>query len=366
MSFLDILDKFETFDFETYFKNVDDSMVLKSLEKKELSYLDFLNLLSPKAKNHIERMAQKAHKVTVANFGYTINLYLPIYVSNYCSSDCLYCGFSKKNKIKRKKLSLEEVENEAKEIAKTGIKHILFLTGESRKMTSLSYLVDVTKILKRYFSFVAIEVFPMSTRDYKTLFSAGVDGLTVYQEVYDKKLYKSVHISGEKADYHYRLETPERGAKAGFRNINIGALFGIGNIEKEAFFSGLHAKYLGDKYLECELGLSLPRINDAEGGFKPNVILDDVTFVQIMCAYRLFLPRVEINISTREDADFRDNLLGICATKFSAGSKTEVGGYTLAKTEPQFEISDRRESDEVIEKIQKLGYEPVYKNWENI
>ncbi len=366
MSFLKILKEYDDFDFSGYFANVTDEMVLNSINKKSLDKFDFLNLLSPRAKIHLEKIAQKAHEITVANFGYTINLYLPIYVSNYCSSDCLYCGFSKKNKIPRKKLSLEEVEIEAREIAKSGIKHILFLTGESRKITPLEYLCNVTKILKKHFSFVAIEVYPMSQKDYEVLFKAGVDGLTVYQEVYDKELYKSVHVSGEKSDYKYRLETPERGAKAGFRNLNIGALFGIGDIASEAFFSGLHASYLSKKYLGCELGLSLPRINEAEGGFQPNCILDDVSFVQIMCAYRLFLPRVEINISTREDADFRDNLLGICATKFSAGSKTEVGGYTVAKTKPQFEISDTRESDEVIKRIQELGYEPVYKNWENI
>ncbi len=366
MSFLNILREYEDFDFDGYFKNVTDEMIISSINKKVLDKFDFLNLLCVKAKNHIEMMAQKAHKITVANFGYTINLYLPIYVSNYCSSDCLYCGFSKKNKIHRKKLSLEEVEIEAEEIAKTGIKSILFLTGESRKVTPLEYLCDVTKILKKHFSFVAIEVFPMSQEDYEVLFKAGVDGLTVYQEVYDKKIYKSVHVSGEKSNFEYRLDTPERGAKAGFRSLNIGTLFGLGDISQEAFFSGLHARYLSDKYLECELGLSLPRINDAEGDFKPNTILDDVTFVQIMCAYRLFLPRADINISTREDANFRDNLLGICATKFSAGSKTEVGGYTKAKTEPQFEISDKRDSEEVIHRIQNLGYEPVYKNWESI
>jgi len=366
MSFLNKLNRYKSFDFKNYFDNVDDEMILSSIEKNELNQFDFLNLLSPKAKSHLEKMAQKAHEITVANFGYTISLYLPIYVSNYCSSDCLYCGFSKKNKIHRKKLTLEEVEIEASEIAKTGIKHILFLTGESRKITPLEYLCDVTKILKKYFSLVAIEVFPMSEEDYKTLFKAGVDELTVYQEVYDKSLYHSVHVSGEKSNYEYRLDTPERGAKAGFRGINIGALFGIGDIQKEAFFSGLHASYLTNKFPQCNLGLSIPRINDAEGDFKPNTILNDATFVQIMCAYRLFLPRADINISTRESAQFRDNLLNICATKFSAGSKTEVGGYTKAKTEPQFEISDKRESGDVIQRIQELGYEPVYKNWENI
>lgn len=366
MSFLEKLKEYEDFDFEQYFANVTDEMILESIEKQKLSKYDFLNLLAPQAKKHLETIARRAHEVTVQNFGYTINLYLPIYVSNYCSSNCLYCGFSKQNKIQRNKLSLDEVETEAKEIAKTGIKHILFLTGESKKITPMEYLLGVAKILRKYFSLVAIEIAPMSEVEYQQLFNAGVDALTIYQEVYDHNIYKQVHISGEKTNYAYRLDAPERGAKAGFRNVNIGTLFGLGNTQKEAFFSGLHAKYLSDKYLECELGLSLPRINEAEGGFQPYTLLDDVTFVQIMCAYRLFLPRVEINISTREKAEFRDNLLGICATKFSAGSKTEVGGYTKARTKPQFEISDVRDSDTVVEKIKKMGYEPVYKNWESI
>ncbi|MDX1810029.1 MAG: 2-iminoacetate synthase ThiH [Sulfurospirillaceae bacterium] len=366
MSFLEKLKEYEEFDLDSYFENVTDEMILESIYKTTLDKYDFLNILAPQAKKFLEKIAQRAHDVTVQNFGYTINLYLPMYVSNYCSSNCLYCGFSKQNRIQRSKLTLEEVEAEAQEIAKTGIKHILFLTGESKKITPLEYLIDVTKILKKYFSLVAIEIAPMSEEEYKQLFDAGVNGLTIYQEVYDREIYGQVHISGEKTNYDYRLDAPERGAKAGFRNVNIGALFGLGNIQKEAFISGLHAKYLSDKYLECELGLSLPRINEAEGGFQPYTLLDDATFVQIMCAYRLFLPRVEINISTREKAEFRNNLLKICATKFSAGSRTEVGGYTKARTEPQFEISDVRDSKDVIDKITAMGYEPVYKNWENI
>ncbi|BDU51554.1 2-iminoacetate synthase ThiH [Haliovirga abyssi] len=366
MSFFNVLKNFNEFNFNEYFEQVTEKMVLDSLVKKELDYYDFLNLLSPKAENNLEMIAKKAHDITVQNFGYTINLYLPMYLSNYCSSDCLYCGFSKNNHITRKKLTLDEVEKEAIEISKTGIKHILILTGESKEITPINYTIKVVEILKRYFSFVGIEMFPMDEDDYAKLFEAGVDGLTVYQEVYNKEIYEKVHISGEKRDYNYRLETPERGAKAGFRNINIGNLFGLGDIKSEAFFSGIHAKYLTDKYLDTEFGLSLPRINRAEGGFKPFSHLNDISFVQIMSAYRLFLPKVEINISTREKPEFRDNLLNICATKFSAGSKTEVGGYTLAKTEPQFEISDNRNTEEIIKKIKDMGYQPILKNWEMI
>jgi len=219
-------------------------------------------------------------------------------------------------------------------------------------------------VLKKYFSSISIEIYPMEIDEYKILKNAGVDGLTVYQEVYDKKIYKKVHTSGEKRDFLYRLDTPERGAKAGFRAINIGSLFGLAEIKKEAFFSGIHAKYLMDKYLECEVSLSLPRINHAEGEFKPDFELDDKTFLQIMLAYRAFMPMVGINVSTRERAEFRDNLIGLGVTKFSAGSKTDVGGYANEeKSTAQFDISDDRSVQEIVDMIKSRGYQPVFKDW---
>ncbi len=363
-SFEPILNHFEKFDFQDYLDRVSDKDIINSLNKDSLDEFDFLNLLSPKAQNHLEMMAQISQKHYLRHFGRTIGLYIPIYISNYCSSDCSYCGFSKKNKIARKHLTKDEIENEAKEIAKTGIKHILLLTGESKKMANLEYLLDAVEILKRYFSSVSIEIYPMETKEYKVLKKAGVDGLTVYQEVYDKKIYKEVHTSGEKSNFSYRLNTPERGAKAGFRAISIGSLFGLGEIKSEAFFSGLHAKYLMDKYLECEISLSLPRINHAEGDFKPKYSLDDRTFLQIMLAYRIYMPMVGINISTRERAGFRDNLVGLGVTKLSAGSKTDVGGYEGKDVSAaQFDISDDRSVNEIVKMIKKRGYQPVFKDW---
>jgi len=363
-SFSEVLEKFEDFDFEGYFNGVSDRDIVHSLQKETLTFYDFLNLLSSKATNYLEDLAKVSQRNYLRHFGRTIGLYIPIYISNYCSSDCAYCGFSKKNKIARKHLTKDEIEKEAIEIAKTGIKHILLLTGESKKMADMEYLLMAVGVLKKYFSSISIEIYPMEVDEYKILKNAGVDGLTVYQEVYDKKIYKKVHTSGEKRDFLYRLDTPERGAKAGFRAINIGSLFGLAEIKKEAFFSGIHAKYLMDKYLECEVSLSLPRINHAEGEFKPDFELDDKTFLQIMLAYRAFMPMVGINVSTRERADFRDNLIGLGVTKFSAGSKTDVGGYANEeKSTAQFDISDDRSVQEIVDMIKSRGYQPVFKDW---
>ncbi len=363
-SFEPILEHFEKFDFQDYLDKVSDKDIINSINRDNLDEFDFLNLLSPKAQNHLEMMAKISQKNYIRHFGRTIGLYIPIYISNYCSSDCAYCGFSKKNKIVRKHLTKDEIEKEAKEIAKTGIKHILLLTGESKKMANLEYLLDAVEILKRYFSSVSIEIYPMETNEYRVLKKAGVDALTVYQEVYDRKIYKEVHTSGEKSNFLYRLNTPERGAKAGFRAISIGSLFGLGEIRSEAFFSGLHAKYLMDKYLECEISLSLPRINHAEGDFRPKYSLDDKIFLQIMLAYRIYMPMIGINISTRERADFRDNLIGLGVTKLSAGSKTDVGGYEGKDVSTaQFDISDDRSVKEIVKAIKHRGYQPVFKDW---
>ncbi len=366
-NFEPILEHYEKFDFDNYLKNVTDKDIEKSLNKKNLNEFDFLNLLSHKAGNYLEEMAVVSHKNYMQHFGKVIGLYIPIYISNYCSSDCAYCGFSKKNKIKRKHLTKEEIDKEAREIAKTGIKHILLLTGEAKKIANLEYIKMAVEVLKKYFSSVSIEIYPLDINDYKELKKIGVDGLTVYQEVYDKNIYKEVHTSGEKANYLYRLNTPERGAKANFRVINIGVLFGLGDIQKEAFFSGIHAKYLMDKYLECEISLSLPRINHAEGSFKPKSNLDNKTFLQIMLAYRIYMPMIGINISTREKASFRDNLIGLGVTKMSAGSKTDVGGYEgINVSTPQFDINDNRSVEEIVKVIKQKGYQPVFKDWELI
>lgn len=312
-------------------------------------------------------MARRAQEIKTQHFGNIISLYMPIYISNFCTNNCAYCGFSKKNHIIRKHQNLEQIEEEAKEIAKQRVEHILMLTGEAHGLVTLDYLKDSVKILKKYFNSVSIEVMPLEEWEYKELVDIGVDGLTVYQETYNEEIYDKVHISGKKKDYHFRLNTPERGAKAGMRTIGIGPLFGLSEIKKEAFFAGLHLKYLTDNYLNSSFSISLPRINPAEGGFQPDHPLDDITFVQFMTAFRLFQVKADINISTREIASFRDHLMHMGITKMSVGSKTDVGGYT--ENDPstcQFEISDNRSAEETIQAIRDNGFQPVFKDWEQI
>ncbi|HPO49807.1 MAG TPA: 2-iminoacetate synthase ThiH [Spirochaetota bacterium] len=367
MSFYKFIEGFKNFDFENYFSGVKDSFVEKSLSKEKIDYFDFLNLLSDKAEKYLEQTVLKSHKITNQYFGKTIQLYAPIYVSNYCTNGCVYCGFNKNNQIERRKLNPEEIEKEAIEIAKSGIKHILFLTGESKEKSDFTYIKETLIILKKYFHSVSIEVYPLEEKEYFELREAGLDGVTIYQETYDEEIYQKVHLYGKKREYRYRLDTPERAACAGVRQVGIGSLFGLADLEKEAFFCGLHAKYLTEKYIDTDIGISLPRIKNACGGFKPKKELSDKKFVQFLAALRLFLPKAAINLSTREDEKFRDNLIGLGVTKMSAGSKTEVGGYSNRENKnAQFEISDKRSAKEIDDTIRRKGFLPIYKDWESI
>ncbi len=366
MSFLEQMLEYESFDFKMYFNSVTARDVQRSLATEKLRVQDLLNLLSPVAADFLEPMAQKASTITRQYFGRTIGLFAPLYISDYCTNQCTYCGFNTQAKFKRNKLTLEQIEQEAGMIAKDGIRHILVLTGEAPAKTPLSYLTATVGILKKHFSSIALEIFPMDEDGYKALIDAGADSLTVYQEVYNRKIYKKVHPGGKKADYNWRLLTPERGAKAGFRAVNIGTLFGLGDPMAEAFIAGLHAKYLEKTFPQVEVSLSLPRMTKTEGGISPRHILADIEFVQCMLAWRLYMPRLGITISTRESAAFRNRLIHLGATRYSAGSKTDVGGYSQDHEDStvQFEVTDTRTVEEVTRMIRQSGYQPIFKDWE--
>ncbi len=365
MSFFETINEFKLFDFEKYFQSITEIDVKKSLDKDGLNSFDLLNLLSNTASPYIEQMAQRANRLTRQYFGRVISLYAPLYISDYCNNSCTYCGFSRQNNFKRKKLSIKEIEAEARVLSKIGIKHVLVLTGEDPVNASVSYLAEAVEVLSRYFSSLALEVFPMDIDDYRTIINAGADSITVYQEVYDENVYQDVHPKGMKSNYKYRLLTPERGALAGFRAINIGPLFGLGRVHSEAFFAGLHAKYLEKNYPDVEISVSVPRMTKAQGGIEPKNLLSDKKLVQFILAWRLYMPRLGINISTREPAWLRDKLIHLGATKFSAGSKTDVGGYSLNSetNTSQFELSDMRSVDQVVQTIKDNGYQVVFKDW---
>ncbi len=346
-------------------ESVSDQDVRRVLGKHNLSTEDFLGLLSPAAMPHLERMAQRAHSLTVAQFGRTMVLYTPLYLSNFCTNSCLYCGFNQNNRIVRRQLTLEEVDTEARAIADTGLKHILILTGEAPAMASLDYIDDCCRVLRRYFPAIGMEIYALSQADYERLIASGVDSLTIYQETYNEALYSRLHPKGPKRDYRFRLDAPERACRSGLRAVNVGALLGLDSWRRDAFFTGLHAHYLQDRYPQTEISVSLPRMRPHAGGYPPGCIVEDRHIVQTMTALRLFMPRVGITISTRESARFRDRLLPLGVTRMSAGSSTAVGGRTVkGASTGQFEISDQRSVPEMVAMLRVAGWQPVFKDWQ--
>jgi 2-iminoacetate synthase len=342
----------------------DRNAVMRALNKEKLTEDDFVALLSPVADEFLEAMAQKAHDITLRYFGKTVQLFTPLYLSNFCVNGCVYCGFNTANEIPRGRLEFDEAEREAKAIAKTGLKHVLLLTGESSKESPVEYIAECVKRMRKYFESVSVEIYPLEKSDYHQLISAGCDGLTIFQEVYDETLYSRFHPRGPKRNYRYRLDAPERGCAASMRTVSIGALLGLGPWRCESFLTGLHAAWLQKHYPDVSIGLSLPRIRPHTGSFIPQHPVSDRELIQIMLAMRIFLPNVSITISTRERDWLRDNMVGIGMTRMSAGVSTGVGGRSAEeKTTGQFDISDPRSVDEVCEMLTVKGYQPVLKDW---
>jgi len=339
--------------------------VRRALGATSCSREDFLALMSPAATPFLEEMAQKASQLTLQHFGRTIHLFTPLYLSNYCANHCVYCGFNAKNNIPRTQLEPEQLDEEARAIAATGLKHLLILTGESRKKASPEYLESCMEVLRKYFPSVSIEIYAMDEDEYARLVKAGVDGLTIYQETYDEVLYDTLHPCGPKKDFRYRLDAPERGCKAGMRVVNIGALLGLGDWHKDAIITAMHTQYLMDRYPNVDVAVSLPRMRPHVGEYQPASIVSDKDMVQTMLAMRIFQPRLGITVSTRESAEFRENILPLGVTKMSAGVSTAVGGHSQDGDKVgQFDISDGRSVDEMCDMLRKRGYQPVFKDWE--
>jgi 2-iminoacetate synthase len=313
----------------------------------------------------LEEIAQRARQVTLARFGRTVQLYVPLYLSNHCVGHCPYCGFRRDQSIKRRTLTPDEIAQEAEAIGRTGMRHILLVAGESPKQIDIDYLSASIALLKKSFSNVAVEVAPLEEDGYKKLVAAGVDGVTLYQETYDSTLYNKYHSRGPKADYDYRLDALDRAGAAGVRNLTVGALWGLSKWRHEALRLGLHAHYLQKKWWKSQILAGLPRLHDVPSDFAVPYPLDDRSFVHIIVALRVFFEDLGIVISTRESPELREKLVLLGTTHMSAGSKTEPGGYCAEQVSgSQFPVSDHRSPEEVARSLTAMGYDPVWKDWD--
>lgn len=328
---------------------------------------DLLPLVSPAAAALIEPMAQKAQSITERRFGRTISLYAPLYISNYCGNACAYCGFSAANQVARRALSHADILREAELLRSRHISQLLLVTGESPGHCGAGDLARSAAALKPSFPSLAIEVYPMDTQDYAAMQQAGVDGLAVYQETYDRAIYAQVHPAGPKRDFDYRLAAPERGGEAGFRQIGIGSLLGLNDWRIEAYCLARHAAYLMKHYWTSQVSVSFPRLRPAAGGYQPPHQVSERDLARMIFAIRLILPDAGLVLSTRESAGFRDSMTGLGVTKMSAGSRTSPGGYLDehgAGAEGQFDVCDGRSVEEVAAAIRSKGYDPVWKDWD--
>ncbi|MEC1716120.1 2-iminoacetate synthase ThiH [Schinkia azotoformans] len=336
-----------------------------ALHKDHLSIDDFGALLSPVALSYLEDMARKAKLETRKHFGNSISLFTPLYIANYCENECVYCGFKATNKIQRATLSKEDAENELKAIAATGLEEILLLTGESRYKSDVEYIGETIQLATKYFKTVGIEIYPLNVEEYTYLRNCGADFVSVYQETYNPDKYAEVHLWGSKRIFPYRFHAQERALLGGMRGVSFGALLGLDDFRKDAFAAGFHAALIQQKYPHAEIGFSVPRLrpfkNNADNNSKD---VHEKQLLQVMLAYRLLMPYAGITISTRERAGFRDNVIGLVATKMSAGVSVGVGGHDEEqKGDEQFEISDERSVTEVHEMIVNKGLQPVYTDY---
>lgn len=337
-----------------------------SLYRGKKSIMDFLNLISPAAEPYLEVMANMSHQITQQRFGKTIQLYAPLYLSNECQNICTYCGFSMDNKIKRKTLSNSEIIVEAMALKEMGINHVLLVSGEANKTVEIQYFLNAIRILKPYFANISIEVQPLLQEEYEQLHQAGVHSVLLYQETYHEDVYKEYHPKGKKSNFNFRLDTPDRIGKAGIHKIGLGVLLGLENWRVDSFFNAIHLNYLQQRYWQTKYSVSFPRLRPAEGIIEPNFIMEDRHLLQLICAYRIWNPDLEISISTRESENFRNHIISLGATSMSAASKTNPGGYAVdPQSLEQFEISDERSMEEIRRQIQLKGYDPVMKDWDS-
>ena len=321
-------------------------------------------LLSPAAESYLPVLASRARQLTRCRFGHTMQFFVPLYLSNLCANECTYCGFSASNAIRRKTLSEEEVTAEVAAIKAMGFDSILLVTGEHERKVGMDYFCRVLPLIKPHFSYVAMEVQPLSQSDYQTLKTLGVDAVMVYQETYQRRRYAEYHTRGKKQDFDWRLQTPERLARAGMDKIGLGVLIGLNDWRVDSYFTALHLEFLQSRYWRSRYSLSVPRLRPYTGDKVSTLDMTNRQLLQLICVHRLLNTDVEISLSTRESAALRDKLMPFGITSLSAASSTQPGGYSATdEALEQFSTDDKRSPEAVADAVVQLGMTPVWKDW---
>ncbi len=354
-------------DAAAHLDNLDGAAVRAALRERRKGPRELALLLSPGADAILEELADAARRATLRHFGRTVQLYAPLYVSNRCVGRCPYCGFRGDQRIARVSLSEAEAIEEARALSRLGIRHVLLVAGDAPRDVDPGYLARVARALKDgAFDSVSVEVAPLDDAGYRALAEGGaVDGVTLYQETYDRGRYLALHAGGPKADYDGRLEALDRAGAAGVRALTAGALWGLAPWREEALALGLHAAALGRRWWRSRVQIGVPRLKNVPAGFEIPHPVDDRALAHVVVALRLFLEEDGIVLSTREPAALREGLLPLGVTQMSAGSRTRPGAYTLGDGGgEQFQVVDERAPAEVAAWLRALGYDPVWKDWD--
>lgn len=367
MNFSEELEKYSWEDTTRQIKSKTAADVEQALGKSHLDIGDFMALISPAATRYLEPMAELSRKYTLQRFGKTVSMYIPLYITNSCTNFCVYCGFNHNNPIKRVILTEEEILNELHAIKKLGnFENLLIVTGENPRDAGVDYLEKALRLARPLFANLSIEVMPLKAEEYKRLTHSGLHGVVCFQETYNRARYNVYHPKGMKSKFEWRVNGFDRMGQANVHKIGLGVLIGLEDWRTDVTMMARHLRYLQKNYWQTRYSVNFPRMRPSEGHFQPNVVMNDRELAQLIFAFRIFDHDVDISISTRENATFRKHIIPLGATSVSAGSKTEPGGYfTYPQALEQFHISDERTPAEVAAEIQQLGYEPVWKDWDN-
>jgi 2-iminoacetate synthase len=338
-------------------------VLLKALDLQSLDLTEVSALLEVRDKELWAEIFDTARRVKEKVYGKRIVLFAPLYLSNECVNDCLYCGFRKGNTdAVRKTLTVNEAVEEASLLAHRGYKRLLLVAGEHAKITGIDYL---EKIVNAIYDNAGVRILhvnsaPMSVEDFRRLKASGVGVYQCFQETYHIPSYRHLHRTGMKADYSWRLGVMDRAIEAGFEDIGMGVLLGLYDWRWDVAALIAHCRRLINKYGFGPHTLSVPRLQPAQGSMADHLKykVTDEDLRKIVAIYRLALPYVGVVVSTREPAGLRDELLSMGASQISAGSKTSPWGYIKEGDTEQFEIGDTRSLEEVMEKIASLGLMP--------
>jgi 2-iminoacetate synthase len=349
-----------------------NGILLKAKELKGLTPEEAAVLLNIDSDDQFEVLFNAASEIKQSIYGNRMVLFAPLYVSNYCTNNCLYCGFRIDNKtIERKCLSIDEVKDEVKLILEQGHKRILMLMGEHPTESSFDYFLkcvdaaySVTDSKGSSIRRINIEVAPLTPEEFNKLHDKQIGTYIVFQETYHRETYDRVHPTGKKSDFFWRLNVMDRALENGMHDVGIGALFGLYDYKFETLGLLMHAKHLDAEFGVGPHTISVPRIEYAENAPCAETVplpVSDRDFKKIVAVLRCSVPYTGIILSTRENAAMRTELMHLGVSQVSAGSRTDPGGYGRDEHKSeQFSLNDTRSTGEVITSVIEEGFVPSF------